>query len=565
VEKQIYRQWWYWVALLVPIFIIAPILVWPHYGLFSDADQVISFPQSFLNDPFSGLKRILLPMDDGRWNPFFYALTVFIYWIFPESARAFYAVQGLMLLTTCMVVTYIIYKLTLKILPPILGVIILCTSSSIFENFYTLDKLEPRTTLFAALIICNLFFTLIQDNKTKKLHWYFILTQGILGIALIFTKETGAYLAAGIFLTWIIVRMKGGREIRINKVIGYSAIIQLLVVICFYALFKLLMIDGNNRYIVYPITLDLVFGNIAYYFQSSPELIFGISLAIFWVIRSIIGQLKNQWKICNIVLLLISLSLLAYFSGIILWRWPLDYYLLPAHMLAAILIPLSLYRLCQTKFYLRSYLFINTCLGVLLIGLIIFFGSRIYSGFFIYQQDALKDELAIYLAQPEFLSRRYVLTFSNPNAAEVGERIKFFSNLKRLPSKNIDLFNFWEPPSDLIKNINRFNLSVGVPPPIDQLAAVVNQDNKYLIWKYADGAFKWPNSMWSYDELRQGDLLLFPYSKAMPRWVNARGAGMYAENQNLPQSLGLKFAGEVKKELGRTTLGWQLFEVEKLP
>ena len=565
MKRQYDQRILFFIFLIVPLLILAPILLWPHYGLFSDADQVIWFPKAFLGDPLTGLKRILHPMDDGRWNPFFYGLTIFIYWIFPESARAFYAVQGVMLLITCLIVIYILHKLTLKNLPSLLGVILLCTSSSIFENFYTLDKLEPRTTLFGALILCNLFNTLIQVNDAKKIHWNFILIQIISGIALVFTKETGAYLAAAILLTWIIVRLKGGNQIRMNKVIGASALIQLLIVISFYTLFKILMIDGNNRYISYPITIDLVSSNILYYFKSSPELILGISLAFYWIFSITIGPWKNQREICNIVLLLISLSLVGYFSGIVLWRWPLDYYLLPAHMLIAILIPLSLYRLNQSKFYERIYLVLNTCLCALFIGLIIFFGARIYSGFFIYQQDALKDDLALYLARPEYLFRRYVLTFSEPNAAEVGERIKFFSNLKRPSSKNIDLFNFWELPMDINRSINRFNLSVGVPPPVDQLVAATNLDNKFLIWKYSDGVTKWPNSMWSYDELRKGDLLLIPFSKNLPIWVHARGAGMYVENLYLPKSLVLQPIGEVKKDLGSTTVGWKLYEVKVLP
>lgn len=85
-----------WASLLVPLVMMIPVLCWPHYGLFSDAGQLIEYPQRFLAG-FPESLKLLAPLEDGRWNPAFHGLSIAIYALAPDSPLAFYLMQTLLL------------------------------------------------------------------------------------------------------------------------------------------------------------------------------------------------------------------------------------------------------------------------------------------------------------------------------------------------------------------------------------------------------------------------------------------------------------------------------------
>ena len=147
------RSAWLFIAILLPTLLMLPVLIWPHFGLFSDADQIITFPKIFFGNFAEGLPRLLHPADDGRWNPLFHGLTLFIYALSPGSSRIFYLAQWLMFVLTCISLGWIVRRITDGQGWAILGIALFCTASSVFESFYTLDKIEPRITFFAAVIL----------------------------------------------------------------------------------------------------------------------------------------------------------------------------------------------------------------------------------------------------------------------------------------------------------------------------------------------------------------------------------------------------------------------------
>jgi putative effector of murein hydrolase LrgA (UPF0299 family) len=132
--------------------IMFPVLIWPHYGLFSDAGQIIEFPKQIIAG-FPESLRLLGPLPDGRWNPAFHGLSALLYYLQPDTPLIFFVAQWLMLVGTLLCIGALIRALTGNIAGALIGMLVLVVCSSLFENFYTLDKVEPRITLFSALAI----------------------------------------------------------------------------------------------------------------------------------------------------------------------------------------------------------------------------------------------------------------------------------------------------------------------------------------------------------------------------------------------------------------------------
>jgi len=554
-------------AVLIPIILVLPVLIWPHYGLFSDADQIIEFPNAFFSNPIEGFKRILKPFDDGRYQPFFYLLTIGIFYLKPNSAFIFYLSQCVMLVSICIVLAWGIRRVTNSNIAGILSVIIFCTSSSFYENFFTLDKIEPRLTFFIALILA-LFITKLpfKDASFKINKFIFYFCQILLGIFLIFSKESGVFLVASLALAWITLSLAFNfSEMKeFNNYLKGGFFAHLFVFIIFLVLYKALWNSGNDaRYVSYQITLNLIVSNFIYYAKTSPELILSLVFSVYWISIAVVKRkIKNETNL-QYFCTLCSYCLCIYFCGILIWRWQLDYFLLPAHFFSSLIIVATGW-LVLSKFQFQKYRVLYSILGVCLIGLwLSFFSTRIIGGFFIYQQDSLKDELAKYLTSLNWENRRFILTFNHPNSAEVGERIKYFSNLERRDMKKINLFNFWEYGDKTLENIDRFSGSVGLPPKKAQLIEVSKNRDEIVIWNFGSDEGRKLGNIWTYDYLRSGDAVLIPWGENIPNAYHARGIQMYTPLPYFPENISYMEEGGVMRHFGKYGIGWKILRIKK--
>lgn len=576
-----WRQWWVWAAVMLPTLIMIPVLVWPHYGLFSDAGQAITFPRLVI-DEFPRSLLMLRPMEDGRWNPLFHGLTILIYAIDPDSARAFYVAQWTMFVVSSLSIAWMLVRLTGSRWFALLGSVLFCTASSVVENFYTLDKVEPRVTLFSALIVTSLVARFIAGpiQSAKKSWWRFILVQSVLGVWLVFSKETGVYLAAAVGGTWIacLFNSQWGQPTR--NLFRNTFMIQGAVVLAFMALFKALSLSMTYRYVTYDVTLALVATNVGYYLKTSPELALGLLCAVYWCLSAVWQRIPCHRRGVQPLLVFLSICELSYFAGISLWRWPLDYYLLPAHYIAALLLPLTIWALVLQQTALRRFaLRAAAWLGVAVwCG---FLGFRLFVGFAVYAQDALKDDLALYLSSPDLYQQRMVLPLTHPDSAEVGERLKFFINRNRPEGQAVDLFNFWEPAFVNRQNLQRFNSGAGIAPQTRQLAEVAQHPERYIIWQFGTNPETYiklhkhtsgfeispdwqPDMPWRSGYLNRGDLILVPMGSHLFQNIRARGVAMYSTTvQDFLRStpLQLTYMGGVQRGLQFASMSWNLFRV----
>jgi hypothetical protein len=575
-----------WVAVLLPALLLIPVLIWPHYGLFSDAGQAIAFPREVLNN-FPQSLLLLRPLEDGRWNPFFHGLTIIIYAIAPDSPRALYVAQFLMFIGATASMAWVIVRLTQSNWLAVLGVVLFCFGSGIFENFFTLDKVEPRITLFSAIATALLVTHYLKtaNENSKQPNWYrFVAIQALLGVLIVFSKETGAFLAAAFIGTWVasMLNPQWGKHLR--KPLAIGAITHVTVIVIFVVLFQLLSVSMSYRYVTYDISVALVSRNLAYYALSSPELALGLCCAVYWSLACLVKRLPGPLGVQRIILTFASFATLAYLAGLSIWRWALDYYLLPAQFMAVMTLVLTIWTLLP---YIQRRLRLARILAgiafTVWLGYLIF---RILLGSAIYAQDEAKDKLAKLLSMDGFISSRLVLPFAHPDSAEIGERLEFFIGRKRSPEDVADLYNFWESPFLNRDNLNRFVGGAGIAPTMRQLSDVAAKPGKYVIWQFgsippneslkvtkrtlaasADGIAWSTEDIWNASYLRVGDLILVPVGKSWLKIFLARGVRMYRQNTDdftRRTPLKMTLVGGVRSGIKFAELGWDVLRVDEI-
>jgi hypothetical protein len=194
-------------------------------------------------------------------------------------------------------------------------------------------------------------------------------------------------------------------------------------------------------------------------------------------------------------------------------------------------------------------------------------------GILIYQQDALKDDLAKVLAEPRWHQQHIILPFDNPNSAEIGVRINYFTNQLTENNSPLTMYYFWEPNEKSLFNITRFDNSFGIAPNRTQLVEIANHSHRDAgaipIWKFTTKASQDPSLPWEYDYLKPGDYLLLPFGVNIPGWSHARGLSMYSDShfikQALPERLQFKQEQDITRSIGPWKIGWKIVKVQKLP
>jgi hypothetical protein len=575
------RQTWFWVAVILPTLVMAPVLLWPHYGLFSDAGQAIAFPREVLGNLPQSL-ALLRPLDDGRWNPLFHALTILIYAIQPDSPRALFVAQWFMFVGASVGLAWVIYSFSRSSRLAMITAILFCCGSAVFENFFTLDKVEPRLTIFSALIVVGLTSRLLNDDKYQRWNGYIAL-QLLLGVLAVFSKETGVYLAAALVATWLACLHNPHWGARPRAVVGVAAATHSIVVIVFIVLFKLLSNEMSYRYVHYDVSAAMVFRNILYYLGTSPELSLGLLCSIYWCLSCLFRRFPGPTGSLRVILVFASMAQMAYVAGLSVWRWPLDYYMLPGQFMASLTLGLTLFVFFRSV-HGRS-LVGRVVLGLAILIWLVFVSFRVWIGYAIYAQDTVKDQLVQLLSASEWHSARLILPLGHPDNAEIGERLEFFINTQRPPSAEANLYNFWEIPFLNRDNLQRFAGGAGIAPGARQLNDVASRPENHVIWQFGSGAnaeievrkrqtsaqmdgVKWePEDIWRANYLRTGDLILLPVGSPLLRLVRARGVSMYARSleeflRRTP--LQLTRVGGVTSNFWGTKVGWALLRVGQI-
>jgi hypothetical protein len=590
-----------------------PIILFPHWGLFSDAGQIILAGREFWADPWHRFDLI-----KGYWRPAFHIIDLITYKLFGENPLYFYLLECFMFLCT-VTLTYLncLILSSSRIFSTVFALFLLISTATL-EVIYTLDKGEARIAFFLSLA---LFCYLRQDKKISKLNSSNIHYQpgsvrliptviAFISVCLaFFTKETSQVVLVNLIAltlaTFLLVPESkdlkmGFSEFFKNPRVKLTFFNNLSILFAFL-LYKLFFYStgGNNadNYLKIEYNLPEIYRSIIYYTKLIPDIIFILS---FCMLSSLILTVKfirhlsrnNRLFLSFSALHSLNLTVMAvvYFVALVNFRWKLVYIWFPINIF---LLPATCYYFTSIiTFFAQKRSFTNfRKYGTVLLVLVFLSAipTRLIEAQAIFNLDALKDDLSKslvnYKSKQKEKTINIALPFQVAESSEIGERIKFFvlENFFRVtegrPFKKGDPFRIFNFLDYTPKNINYPLSSAFASSPektstnLDE--SLISSSSGIQIFTYEMSKL-WGSAkdvLWTKGMLLPGMYLLVPYGE-LPDTLHFRGVGMHqapveSQLQFMPQ-----VSWEEKMRVERSvfdifgkkmTMGYKLLEVIDSP
>ena len=562
---------------LLGFLFLSPVLISPHFGLFSDYDQILRWPASSLHH-LRQFANDLRPLGDGRWTPLFHLVTVALYALVGPHAFLFFLAQGLTLVAS-LVMVYLLVRWMAdgSRAAGIAACLLILVSAPLTENYFTLDKVEPRVVFFSLLSLGYFAWRLREPReglyKAALIHF-------AVAVLLIFSKETGAFLVPVAFLALCAALLrtpKDSRMVRESAVyFGSTAAVLLLFLALNQVLLqgdaKLLRAQngGVGRYLTYDISPRLVAANLVGYLGTMPEVAGAILLFAGWLLWALLRRRNRSWDASQLLLFAIGTSGAIYLAGMLLWRFTLLYYMLPVAVFFAMA---SMAVVFRQQGNWRGWV----CFFVLLLTAAVHFDARWRTGWAILAQDRAKDEIIQAIQKHASGHTHVAMGMFDVRSAEIGRSLQMYLGLNGVhvtegpPGDGLRVYNLVEGPWIDFSDTHRYDGSAAEPPTAEEMNQARALASPYVLWQYAPKRLM--HRVWWTEKLAAGDLLALPVGAPSNQTVQARGVAAFSESAQ--DTLAVRFMGVGTRRLESAVvaapfdknqyLGWELYEVTEAP
>lgn len=271
----------------------------------------------------------------GRYFPIYWFYNFVVFGFFSTNIAAHFAVQSMLFVISLTLTCYLFFRVTNNPKATLVFGVIAGSGGAVAENLYTMGKAEPLAYLFMISILV-IFYT--TDLKRSALRFASI---SVLFSLAIWSKETSLVLlgfgpvaiVASMFVTRVRIRSLGDSA----YLPRYS--ILLLTIVAGYLISKIPYLafskgSGSTSYVDYKIDLELVTENLLFYFSQQPDvLFFGVAALVLCGMAALrLRSLGNKClpKARSNFIFVASLLLMAwsYYLPLLVWRWPMGYYML---------------------------------------------------------------------------------------------------------------------------------------------------------------------------------------------------------------------------------------------
>lgn len=330
MESNIRKFWALGILGAVWAVTILPSVFFPYWAYLDDPEAIwrgslaFDLPDNYLPNEYS-----------GRFCPAYWLYYALIHLFSGFDLTGYYLAQSLTFLGSAALLFVMGNRLAGNWRAGFAAALLFLTASPVAENAYTLGKPEPRILLLM-LAAAVIFFFRLESPKTHR-AWMAWAGIPVLILLSMLTKETTMVLtvfgAAGLALTFLFRRRNPGFR---SDAIRWGAFLLCvaLVVAGARTLFYLLLSENAPKaYTNYPMTWAMVRDNLRFYFAQIPDIpILGgcAAASALLAFRRPVSVRKAVFSAS------LCLTGWAYFCGMLLWRWPLGYYLLiPAGFFSA--------------------------------------------------------------------------------------------------------------------------------------------------------------------------------------------------------------------------------------
>lgn len=273
----------------------------------------------------------------GRYFPFYWLFNSLQYFFFATNPLPYFAVQAAILLLAIWLNCRLLQKIIGNSKFLILLAICLFINSPIAENSSTLGKAEPLAYLLAIGIL-YLFLKSVIAKQSLNLKSHLVICV-LFSVALL-TKETSLALVGfamvGLILSMVISRL-GNLVLPAAPKEYLKLLISLLIGWSLTKIPYLIFWDPTDlpTYLDYKITTTLLASNIEFYTNQQPDVLLFLLLAtglLGWVTLSLVRKNYDNTDAQISAKLIFVISLyamgLAYYLVLLVWRWPMAYYML---------------------------------------------------------------------------------------------------------------------------------------------------------------------------------------------------------------------------------------------
>lgn len=304
-------------------------------------DKAINFHTSYLSilNPHNG---------SGRYTPIYYLYYYLNYLLFGINLHWFYLLQSLIFLISILGIVFFHWKETHKLESSLILFVFAYLGSPVAENLGTLGKPEPLALLFATLFL--IIFVYLPSGTIKKTASKYILLI-LMYVTAIWTKETTAvifvFAITGIIAPFIISKYTSkpcSNDITKQYFLLFC-IIMISTLIAKIPHFILPQLVSGNYYTAYNITPSLICKNFKFYITQQPDVfICGILSSLFLFTQTKNYKYNNETlnsRNFKTFIFMVSLNMTAwaYYAGLLIWRWPMPYYmLLPSILFKLVLV-----------------------------------------------------------------------------------------------------------------------------------------------------------------------------------------------------------------------------------
>jgi hypothetical protein len=290
----------------------------------------------------------------GRIIPVYYLHNWLLYILAGTNPTVWYIIQSLEFLLAALLTYAAVASLSHHWWAATLASAVLLTSSPISENAYTVSKNEPRLAVLLAFMALLLSVILRRTFRGRATQTEGVFT-GLLWLTLtltilmaVFAKESAISLAAlgptGVFFSRLC--MPESRRSLAVKVFLFVSLLLFSAGALLVGLKIVLLAGTEHAYTTFALSADLALSNLASYLTQGPDVLIIIaSCAALGVIRFVVGrrvprgtQTREGCDIQAVMGFTYLITAVAYLFVLLLWRWPMNYYLLPV----AVCISLSL-------------------------------------------------------------------------------------------------------------------------------------------------------------------------------------------------------------------------------
>lgn len=332
MESKIQKRWALATLVVVWAGTILPSVLFPYWAYLDDPGVIwrgslaFDFPYNYLPNEYT-----------GRFCPAYWFYYALIHLFSGFDLTGYYLSQSLIFFGIAVLLFLLGNRLAGNPRAGLASALLFLTASPVAENAYTLGKPEPRIFLLMLAAVAIFFFRW-ESPKTGR-PWMPWAGMAALILLSMLTKETTMVLtvfgAAGLALTFLLRRRNPAFRSDAIRWGGFLLCVLLVVGGVRALFYSLLPENALKAYTSYPISWSMIRENLRFYSVQIPD------IPILGLCATASGLLAfRRFAEFSLRRTVFTASLCltgwAYFCGMLLWRWPLGYYLLiPAGFFSA--------------------------------------------------------------------------------------------------------------------------------------------------------------------------------------------------------------------------------------